>query len=431
MVSAGSKKLHYLESLDSVRAPWPGDGARGPHDVLVLLEVLVVLALGRDLVVPQAYALDSYSFLTVASRILRARDRIRADDHPFRLHLYGVDSYGEAVGAMLGRVGKLERPFFSSLFPELQDPAGHGLDPAVVARQASTLDRLLSSDWIGDERAEGVELIYREFSRRPRAAAHPTRTVVTVEDVLRDVVDERTAVVLEARSHRGRAHREVWQVLRKAITELDPYRRGTFDQRSRLRQTTAWFGDRDGRAAGDVVGGHEQLELVIEFVDTLYNRQITDSIGDIAQATFTTTTAQLDDHKLFRLAIAQDLALGCYSYRSAPGPQTMLRVSGAGPEFQIRTDAVETNDAVHNSIQGLLDSLDDGLGALLEARSHRGVDGRARSRFWRGLDAWEGAAAAGDVKAARRRARSTSNTSLTFLAPSHARACRRAGRETF
>lgn len=406
-MNAAPNQLHYLESLDSIRVPWPGDDWREFHELHVYLEVLMVLALGRDVVVPQPYAFDSYAFTTVATRVLRARDRSGADDHPFRLHLYGADSYGEAVAHMLSRVHDRDYPFHSSLVPELQDPARFGLDPDAVRRQSASLDRLLSSAWIGDGRAEAMELIHREFRRRPRAGVQPAGSAATLDSILRAVVDDGSAVVRAASEEGGSLREEVWHGLRTAIRRLDPTAPGAFDQRSRLRRVAAWPGDPEGRSPAEIVGGRAELDLVIEFVDTLYNRVVSDSIGDVAQATFTTITASADDESLLRRAIAQDLALTCYAVRSGhrpPARPAAERTADGEPEFQVRIDAaaVESNDAVRTELRGLVSSLDDGLGSLLAERGELGTTGRARSTFWTGLDEWKRAVAGGNAIAARK-----------------------------
>ena len=119
-------QLVYLESLDSVRSIPVGAATSGAADLQqlqVFSEVLMVLALGRSVVVPQSYAFDSLAFLRVAHTVLGARPRRERPDRPFRLHLYNAHSFDAAISAMLRRVHHPERPFVSSLLPELSDLA--------------------------------------------------------------------------------------------------------------------------------------------------------------------------------------------------------------------------------------------------------------------------------------------------------------------
>jgi hypothetical protein len=84
--------FQYLESLHSVSAPWVGQGDPAHVDDRALtrrdqifLDVLMTLAFGRDVAVPQSYAFDSGGLLEVATMVLKARDSAHANaDHPFR-----------------------------------------------------------------------------------------------------------------------------------------------------------------------------------------------------------------------------------------------------------------------------------------------------------------------------------------------------------
>src|SRR3954447_12599307 len=97
--------VQYLESLDSVRTG-PGSGVSAEDarlaELQTFLEVLMALALGREIVVPQSYAFDSGAFLHVAHRVLTARPE-SSTDRPFRPHLFGpgIRVFDDAVRAML------------------------------------------------------------------------------------------------------------------------------------------------------------------------------------------------------------------------------------------------------------------------------------------------------------------------------------------
>ncbi|WP_245239154.1 hypothetical protein [Streptomyces sp. MZ04] len=82
----------------------------------------MTLALGRNVVVPQSYAFDSTGFLNVARTVLQVRNSSATNEHPFRIHLFGVDSFEGAISSMLSRAFDKNRPFVSSLLPELHNP---------------------------------------------------------------------------------------------------------------------------------------------------------------------------------------------------------------------------------------------------------------------------------------------------------------------
>src|SRR5712692_4395824 len=102
---------HYLESLDSVSSPWIGPGDLGgsadlssARHLQIFAEVLMALALGRTVTVPQCFALDSWGFLHVASRMRAVRPVAGERDHPFALHLFGAETFDHAIQQMLGKV---------------------------------------------------------------------------------------------------------------------------------------------------------------------------------------------------------------------------------------------------------------------------------------------------------------------------------------
>src|SRR6266568_2216738 len=178
--------FQYLQSLDSVSAPWVGQG--GPVHVgdraltrrdQIFLDVLMTLVFGRDVVVPQSYAFDSGGFLEVAAMVLKARDSARANaDRPFRLHLFKFDTFDQAVEDMLSRVGSLERPFYSSLLPKLNQAAQEGV------KIPRTLDELLTSQLIDDEPAQALRTVQRELGSMSRVRALPRQNARSLPDLL-------------------------------------------------------------------------------------------------------------------------------------------------------------------------------------------------------------------------------------------------------
>lgn len=411
MTLASRQDLQYLESLDSVRMPWLDptsipDSERQRRDdceLQVFVEVLMTLALGRDVVVPQSYAFDSLVFLRVARSVLQARDRAAVDEHPFRLHLFGVNSYEDAVADMLSRVFDTNRPFLSSLLPELHKPQQYDLDPRDVQEQSENFDRLLNSDWIGVERAQALEKLRAEFRSLPRVRARPPSRQFSLGELLASAVDE-GSLMSQAAQSLPESFREVHAELVSAIRSLDPDRSQAFNERSRLRIPEPWPNDPDHRTPEEIVGSAADLDLVIEFVDTLYNSIVADSIG-IAPATLSTDVAA-GNRTLISRAIAQELALVQYRSRAhqaawSPSRAVPTGEVGTHPLFEVRLDSrrAVTDSQTRSHLTNLRDTALEAIAALLDARAQRGGSGSARSPFWKGLDKL---AAAEDATAARK-----------------------------
>ncbi|MFE1321216.1 hypothetical protein [Kitasatospora phosalacinea] len=390
MARNDTARYQYLESIDSSRTLRPGPGqpdgeyAEETH-LQVFTEVLMTLALGRTVVVPQSYAFDSYAFLRVATDVLRARTGAAADHHPFRVHLHGARSYREAVDRMLARALTADpaQPFLSRLLPELNDPAAHDLDPAELREHAADFERLRRAPWLDDERAAGLRLIADEFDWPPVAARPPARTYRLGELVVGAA--DPTSPMGRSAANLPEQQRDVHAALAAAIRLLGTDRPAAFDNRSRLRLPLPWPGDPDGRSPAQIIGDPETLALLVEFVDTLYNVIVVDSIG-VADATLSTGLA-LDEHRLAGRAVAQELALA--QYRSRTHPAAWLPPDpaddGAPPLFRIEVDAAAalTDARTRTRLAALRANATDAVAALLQARA----EPRDRSPFWQGVDA--------------------------------------------
>lgn len=387
----------YLESLDSVRTPWLASTAVGSaeeeqrrelHELEVLLEVLLTLALGRDIVVPQSYAFDSWSFLRVAKTVFRARDLAGSaakDEHPFRLHLYNASTYNDAVTRMLTRVHDRENPFVSSLLPELRTlPAGQ---VAGITR----LEQLCQSGWIGDERAQALKCVERNFQNLPRVPARPRPGQARLAELLNHFVDDSAQT---AHWFSGQA-KEVHEDLTGAIRRLDPRRSGLLSQRSLLRALEPWPADPERRTPEEIIG-RERLDLVIEFVDTLYNMIVADSIG-IAPVTFSTELT-LGNERLHARGIAQKLAWAGYA-AATEGLTVSIPQGKEGSVFEAWTG---DGPSPGEEVKELRSHVEEGLAALFQQRACRGERGGARSDFWNGLDKLNAALDSEDVVAAER-----------------------------
>ncbi|MFD7643024.1 hypothetical protein ACFV4P_20470 [Kitasatospora sp. NPDC059795] len=385
-------RYQYLESLDSARAVRPVRTGGGPDErageelqLQIFTEVLMTLALGREVVVPQSYAFDSFGFQQVAATVLRARDTRAPGERPFRVHLFGARSYEEAVTGILTRTADPADPFRSVLLPELNDPAAHGLDPGDVREQAASLDRLLNAEWLDPERAGGLALVLDEFRHLPRVAARPPARPQTLEELVVATADE-TSPMGRAAADLPELQREVHATLATAIRRLGADRPHAFHHRSRLRLPWPWPGDPAGRTPEEIVGGPETLGLLIEYVDTLYNLIVVDSIG-IADTTLSTGLG-LDDRRLAARATAQELALAQYRARAHPSARAVPAgndADTAGPLFELKIGATDglADARVRTRMAALRADAGDAIGTLLQARAERGRT--AKSPFWQGV----------------------------------------------
>lgn len=384
--------LQFLESLDSVR----GAGNRttpdaGLSEAQAMLETVMALALGRDVVVPQSYAIDSATFLAVAERVLTARQRAGtgATDHPFRPHLFGqgVNTFDTAIKAMLARVHDDDRPFVSSLRPDLS-----GLDAGEIRAFVEDLDEF--QQWAGGVLTGRLQLVRDEFRRTARVVPQQRPDGVRLDRALTGLVDP--ASDLHAAAGRfDEDARTTFERLVSAVRRLDPASPAAFGQRSRLRQDAPWPNDPRGRTAREILGEGD-LSLVTEFVDTLYNRAVFDSIG-VASGSFSTSLHLGPDLDRARV-VAQRLALG-------RRPTSASAVPGTGelPLFDVHIDAGAAQDrkALTSEVGVLLDRGGNALVELFRVREG-GRESAPDNEFWRSVRALEEAAVGSDEKAYRK-----------------------------
>jgi len=361
--------LQYLESLDSVRvtrlhvvgaAPQPDSDQVRLARLQVFMEVLLALAVGRAVVVPQSYAFDSVSFLTIADQVLHARGQVAGSrDQPFRLHLFGgVTTFDEAIRAMLARVHDPVRPFHSSAMPELSL-----LDPSQVAAMDCDLRRLHAA--LDPEVSEPLKLVRQEFVTQPvtpvprtggRALPEALAEIARAEPRPSELADEA----------------DVRALIADAVQRLGPT---NFAQRSRLRQDRPWPSDLDGRTPLELVG-EERLSLVTEFVDSAYNRVVADSIG-IAEATFSTDPGT-DAGRQRARAVAQHLAV------SAIGDEPGLPMVGPLFDVQVRPETFGDAAVRRREVEALHERGAEVLQRLLHLRAQD-----RQAPFWRSASALE------------------------------------------
>jgi hypothetical protein len=352
--------------------------------------------------VPQSYAFDSWGFLDVASRMLAARPATGESDHPFALHLFGADTFDQAIRQMLGRVRDPAKPFVSSLIPEMSEPAR--INEAVPA----DAEALLQSEWLADDagsrRADALQSVRTEFAGRPPVPARPRPGTVSLGQAIATFT---TQAIADSGNAADDVARTVHRELVEALLRLDPSRPLPFNLRSRLRTIDPWPNDRRGRPPEEIVGGPGTLELVVEFVDTVYNAVIARSIG-IAPVTFTTDIARAS-RSLAARAIAQNFAVGLMQgAKSAGHGPPSDSAPGRGlpdPQFELKIKASRkpSDQEVHAQMKRLFDSASGGgVAQLLAQRAATGQGPSGRSPFWIGLDKYRAALSDGDQLAAQR-----------------------------
>jgi len=364
----------YLESLDSLRLR-PGHALpeRDRTRLQIFSDVLMSLALDRDVVVPQTFALDSFGFLEVARTVLAARSSrsdLDAMPRPFRLHLYGRPTYLDAVVAMLGRIDSPKDPFVSSLLPDLFEEPGRATAIADRIARTRRIDALV--EWVETSPtpgvAEGLEAMWREFgSARVGDGRVVTPTPRGVAPSLPDAVEQllRPSSEVKGRlAERGVLDHDGARRTLAALGELRTAARDAtvdpFRNRSAVYSTRPWARAENGPTALDLVG-ERSLVLVQECVSTLYNMTVADSIG-VAPAHFSTPVVPAQG-EVHALAAAQELALG---FIDGPGIAVALDSAGSPPGHP-RSDA-RSAQAGEGYLASLRDKAADAFAAVLAAR---------------------------------------------------------------
>lgn len=260
--------LTYLESADSIRVDYDtlqrDPAARVDADFAELqlfLEMVSTLAVGRTVVVPQTFALDSHIFHRAAKRVWDAYAAAGGNGPaPIRLHLFGSDvtSFEDAISSMLAHAAR-NGEFHSSSFPELNSRSwriGEGRGGAELLRQLDD----------HDPRKAPLEATVAAFRHTGRNAARRPPTRATLGTMLDRVIAGPTL------SGDDTLRRK----LDAARSTLDL--NAAFDRRSLLRSSAPWPGG-DGRQSARDLVGDEALALVVETIDTLYNLKVARTTG--------------------------------------------------------------------------------------------------------------------------------------------------------
>jgi hypothetical protein len=332
-------------------------------EVQLLFEVLLVLAFGRTIVVPQPYAFDSLPFLSIARTTLRARDSVARGermDRPFRLSVFYQHGFDAALGEFIGRINHDERPFASSLFPEL-----HELTRPQIEAIASDLHLLpnhvvADDDW-GINRLDGVALIRREFGGLDAPTVRGTDNGVRpLNRILRHL--RSIHVPMDATA----PERDSYDLLQRGVAAwLD--RVPDANHRSWLR-SRVWPGTQ--LTPAEVVGGADVLDALIEFTDTAYNGLLARS-ASVGVGSFTTSmvTSEAPERER-RLSDAQRVSLKVFTSTFADALLGHNETTSATQDqfgLALRPGAVRAERKV--ALQDVRDELVGALHAVMEARA--------------------------------------------------------------
>lgn len=385
--SSRSTNLHFLESLDSTRMTWARLTETGgestddwrAYEIDLLFEVLVSLAFGRTIVVPQPYAFDSLGFMRVASRVLSARDEVKTGDfvdRPFRLCLFGGNTFETMISRMLGRIADLESPFRSSLFPEL-----HELAPDKLRELADDPDLIRAHI---PEGAKGIDFERFLALDRMRAEFRVTRSIIgrangdaPLNGILVAFVNQEPQADLA-----DSMELETQKRLRSSIRAMLD-RQPNLDVRTHLH-TEFWPGSQRIRTE-DVAGGATELRLAREFIDTAYNCLLSRSAATPTGLFTTPGLRDSSNRNVAGLSIAQDLAIAQFSARF-PDTLPSRRLGGsAGPIAAASGSVILVADGMTRT--HLAGDLTEAASVLTHAiKSVLRQRGDRKSDFWQSIE---------------------------------------------
>ncbi|TLM87195.1 hypothetical protein [Pseudarthrobacter sp. NamE5] len=350
--------VRYLESFDSIRAGWqpgpnvPADEARAQ----ACIETMVSLAFGRDIVIQQSYALDSFAFQLVLTDVVQAYERVLSEPSstkfwanenlPIRLHLYGHKSFRGAAADVFRRIGRGE--FHSQMYPDLTGEP----EALVIADEIFNhgRDLRLYEFFAGDGRSELFRNLWAWFGEsvqgEGRRIVEPVpEKALNIDLLLAPLLSDESVLLAGPKGEELVAD----PVLGEVVTALRTLakssgRQSPFKSRSPLYSNRPWA-DSGGPSAGQMVG--DTLPLVQEVVSTLYNRTTVASIGR-ASAYYSTPMSSpeyADDLlKVQELALASAAAAKAGTQpKRQPGAYEGLP---ANPPMEIR---INSKDGVRGS----------------------------------------------------------------------------------
>lgn len=382
-----NQHFHYLESMDSIRATWesPEETAAEAYSH-VFVESLISLAFGRNIVVQQSFAFDSYAFQSVFYDFKKAYDEVVDSGRrhggkrpaPIMLHLFNVESFDESVAKNIRNMARAKDgeselagyapPFQSSMYSDLWE--SERLKSVASEIQKGSADGFLHL--IGSDRAELFKGVWDWFGAASKSSPDRLEKVVRAKPTRHVGVAGMLAPVLDSSSvfSRGLAS-DGYDALPSIRTVISALRtlesraavENPFANRSRLYGQWPWG---HGNESAEEIVGREALLLVREVVNTMYNRVTVNSIG-IATASYSTAVGKPD--AVDREFTVQQLALSSHDFvmRGSDGNndgQTEL----AEPGSRIRIDSAPEGPraSVMKLFEG--DRAKEAFAAVLEIR---------------------------------------------------------------
>jgi hypothetical protein len=347
----------------------------------VFADTLIALALGRDVAVPQPYALDSTGFLEVASALIEAHTAVRdaSGQLPFLVHLYSQRSYRDAVASMLRRMDGVGAPFLSSILQyDIAESQGLATKAAKQIDDGAAPEIMFQ---LAGEHAPRLERLWRILA--PWEVGHPNilqgsnEGFPNLTETLPDLANANSNVrqLLEAR---GLTREDDVVRLLRAIEKLHAAGGpGAFNSRSPVH-AGPWPNDPERRTALQIVGDDHVLHMVRECVDTLYNARLAGTIG-VPISAFSTEVV-LTGGRLRRTVRAQDVALAFLDLHQPkkllPAEHGFIDTCLGGtekvPTFEILLDSAELNPSPEGQVsplERLQAKATEAFAALLERRS--------------------------------------------------------------
>ncbi|CCI52666.1 hypothetical protein [Nostocoides jenkinsii] len=308
----------YLESLDSTRAIF--DDATGesgsPERLQALVESLLVLALGRSLVVQQSYALDSWAFYVLSKAFAKKESSPgQSEQPPILLHLYGADSFADAAAERVAGIGRGN--FESSLFKELvgNEDLCSSLSERIRMGQFEALGERLGGE--REEALRGMAALLRGARKGTSAVIQPTeRESISMSSAIRQLLQNGE---FRKRSSQSTLF-DILDRLRLAADSVlangsanDP-----LNYRGRIHSQSPFPGHQGGLSVREVAGSDVAFAEVLEFIDTLYNVIVCDSIGTAPILCSTLVATGLGaSTELWNLHESQNAAVHAYKLASA------------------------------------------------------------------------------------------------------------------
>lgn len=301
--------LHYLESLDSVRAPVPRGGEQSPSPssgqmdqaVVARCEALLALAFGRDIVIPQSFVLDSYAAQDLVETISKAEALAASGsravaERALRIHLFKAPRFVDAAQAMFD--GVASGTWSSSMYPELEqtDRARRIAKKIVTGKRSNPLE------WLPDWRSDLFDATWNYFRTAQaddsRRVAVPRPYGPTLDAQVRELVRQH----ISGSTTNNDGPVEAIRLLISRSGDDEPFR-----ARSGVHSDAPWTGRAGDPSARQIVGSSAVMREVVEIVDTMYNRSLLGSIGPHVFASFTTRVGPWAEVR--EEGGAQDLAL--------------------------------------------------------------------------------------------------------------------------